>query len=347
MSRSSPSLAHWPNFNPHPLLGSAHLQTLWPSLFRQLPSLERTRERFELPDGDFIDLDWCVPPETRSNTPIGVLFHGLTGSSNSQYIVAMQAMFTRQGWRSVAVNFRASSGVPNRRPQVYHAGHTDDIDALFAALHQRFPSAPLTAIGYSLGGSMLGNWLGKRDYHHYLSAAALVSVPYDLGQCSTRLDQGFSRLYRRHMLNALQTLFTGKLNYFRALGDSDSQRQLERLSIFRPHTSFWTFDDEVMAPLHGFTSVHDYYNQCSAGRFLGRVTTPTLLIQSLDDPFVPTTALPSAEKLSAQVHTLLQPKGGHLGFWAHRHLPRRGPFWLELTLWHWLEKTALPQATLS
>lgn len=347
MTKLPQTVNHWPDFDPHPLLGSPHLQTLWPSLFRRLPALARQRERFELADGDFIDLDWCLPQESNVLSPTCVLLHGLTGSSNSQYIVAMQARLRQLGWRSVAVNFRASSGVPNRLPQVYHAGHTDDIDALFAALNARFPGAPVVAVGYSLGGSMLANWLGKRDQDKRLVAAALVSVPFDLGQCSTRLDQGFSRLYRNHMLNALQTLFTGKLNYFRARGDQENQRRLERLAIMRAHKSFWTFDDQVMAPLHGFTSVHDYYHQCSAGRFLGNITTPTLLVQSLDDPFVPVSALPEPSALSPAIHALLQSKGGHLGFWGHRSLPQRGPLWLELTLGNWLQKIVAHQAVCS
>jgi predicted alpha/beta-fold hydrolase len=341
-----------PNFAPSRTLRSPHLQTIWPTLFRKTALPARQRERFELPDGDFIDIDWCAPANATPQAPVCVLLHGLTGSSKSQYIVALQSALYLLGWRSMAVNFRGCSGIPNRLPSVYHAGHTTDIQALVKMLRQRYPQAFLAAVGYSLGGSMLANWLGRNPGtvgaagtgdtagpadDIGLDAACLVSVPYQLGMCSTRLDRGFSTLYRRRLLGDMGRFFQQKIDYFKALGDQQSAARLLSLGDLQQHRSFWTFDDRIMAPLHGFSSVDDYYARCSAGQYLSRISTPTLLVQAADDPFVPRAALPDVSALPA-IKALISPHGGHLGFCGHRPRGATGGYWLEPTLLQWLQE---------
>ncbi len=323
-------------FSPVRALRSPHIQTLWPSLFRRVATPQRQRERLELPDGDFLDIDWLGPSDITSAAPVCVLLHGLTGSSNSHYMLALQVRLAGQGWRVAAINFRGCSGIPNRLPQVYHAGHTADIQAVLTRMRERHGGSFMAAVGYSLGGSMLANWLGRVDDGRLLQAACLVSVPYRLDLCSSRLDQGFSRVYRDHLLNNLACLFERKIGYFEALGDRAASAALRRLGDPRGHRSFWTFDDRIMAPLHGFTSVDDYYARCSTVQILRQIATATLVVQAEDDPFVPVESLPDSSSAAPAVRFLVSRHGGHLGFMGHQSRGPLGVYWLEEAIVEWL-----------
>ena len=106
---------------------------------------------------------------------------------------------------------------------------------------------------------------------------------------------------------------------------------LKSLSKLR---TFWEFDDRVTAPLNGYQSVDDYYRRASSRYFLGAIETPTLIIQSEDDPFVFKHSIPQDCELSASTQLELHAKGGHVGFFGGSarkpdyYLERRIPQWL-------------------
>jgi len=156
MNNQCPSLAG--GFKPPWWLRNAHLQTLWASMVRRAPRPALRRERLELPDGDFLDLDWT----TGSSGPIVILLHGLQGSSNSSYARGLLQALHRRGWRAVLMHFRGCSGEPNRLARFYHAGDTADFNTLVTLLRTREPETPLAAIGCSLGGNVLLKWLGEQ-----------------------------------------------------------------------------------------------------------------------------------------------------------------------------------------
>mgnify|MGYP003343433273 FL=1 len=68
-------------------LPGGHLQTLYAALAAPRARVRFARERWDTPDGDFIDLDWTEKQKTEK--PLVVLFHGLEGNSGSPYARAL------------------------------------------------------------------------------------------------------------------------------------------------------------------------------------------------------------------------------------------------------------------
>lgn len=275
-------------------------------------------------DGDFVDLDW----HGAETMPLVIVLHGLGGSAHSGYILGLQQRLHQHGFASVALNFRGCSGEPNRLARCYHSGDTGDLDYLHQTLVKRYPERPLAAVGFSLGGNVLLKWLGENLTPPRLFAAAAVSVPFVLSECATRLDSGFSKLYRAYLLRELKRYMAGKLRYFQQHGIESEARKLRELGDLSPIRSFWQYDDRVVAPLHGFADVHDYYRRSSCRQFLPFIRTPTLLIQAADDPFMTPNVLPTANELSASTELLLQDTGGHVGFVAAAN-SLRPDYWLD------------------
>jgi hypothetical protein len=91
---------------------------------------------------------------------------------------------------------------------------------------------------------------------------------------------------------------------------------------------FYAFDDEVTAPLNGFSGADEYYATCSSRRFLLGITAPTLIIHALDDPFVFRETVPEEAELGPGVLLELSPHGGHVGF-VHGTSPRRARYWTD------------------
>jgi len=334
-------------FQPPPWLRNAHLQTVWAPLFRKSPVLQRQRERLELPDGDFLDLDWDnglnAGQEVSDSLPLVVLFHGLTGSSNSAYILGMQLALEEISWDSVAVNFRGCSGRPNRLPRAYHSGETGDVDFVLMTCRERFPQRPIVAIGYSLGGNALCKWLGEEGQRmassgrsSTIDAGVVVSAPYQLSRCATRLDQGFSKVYRKRLIDELTQGITLKKNLYRHTHQQHYLQKLESLGPLEGIKSFWQFDNKIVAPLHGFTCAQDYYQRSSARQFVPDIQIPTLLVHATDDPFMPEDVAPTPEECPAGVDLVLTSQGGHVGFVTGNWRPWKTEFWLEQYIPAWL-----------
>lgn len=323
---------HVSPFVPATGLGNPHLQTLWGPLLRRGMPIERSRERMWLDDGDFLDLDWHGPHQP--DTPLVLVLHGLTGSANSPYVVGLQRAMMAQGWASVALNWRGCSGEPNLRSRSYHSGASEDLAAVIAHLRAQRPLAPLYAVGYSLGGNVLLKYLGESAEHSQLLGAVAVSVPFRLDQCANRMGQGFSRVYQRHFMREMLGYIRDKQRRFQHEGLSEGLAELAALGSLENMRTFWDFDGRVTAPLHGFADADDYYRRASSRYFLGQIRTPTLIIQSLDDPFVFAHSLPEPAELSSCIDFELQARGGHVGFVEGSlknpgyYLERRIPLWL-------------------
>ncbi|MGI4985489.1 MAG: YheT family hydrolase [Janthinobacterium lividum] len=285
-------------------LPGGHLQTIVPALFARLPAVAYRRERWDTPDGDFIDLDWLaedgVAPDPAA--PLLVLFHGLEGGSNSHYARAIMHAARLRGWRAVIPHFRSCSGEMNRAPRFYHSGDAAEIDWIL----KRFDT-PVFAVGVSLGGNALLRWLGEHaaESRQWVRAAVAVSAPIDLAIGGHALAQGINRLYTRHFLNTLKKKALLKLTQYPALFDR------ERMLAAR---TLHDFDDVVTAPLHGYRDADDYWRRASAKPILPRIVVPTLLLNALNDPFLPIAALAYAGQVSVAVTLEYPPTGGHVGF---------------------------------
>ncbi|OHC69253.1 MAG: alpha/beta hydrolase [Rhodocyclales bacterium RIFCSPLOWO2_02_FULL_63_24] len=299
-----------PHYRAPAWLPGSHPQTIWPLLIKgPLPSYRR--ERWDTPDGDFIDLDWIAG---HAEAPCVVLFHGLEGSSRSHYARRLMHAVAQRGWQGVVVHFRGCSGEPNRLPRAYHSGDSAEIDWILRRLQARgYPA--LFAAGVSLGGNALLKWLAEQGSlaSRVVNAAAAVSAPLDLAAANTALSSGFNLIYARHFLRTLIPAALAKERRFP--GRVDLRRALAARTLR-------DFDDAVTAPLHGFADADDYYARSSAGPMVGAIRAPTLLLHAANDPFLPATALPRREALSAAARLEIHPHGGHVGF-VHGTLPGR------------------------
>ena len=295
-----------------------HFQTIWPAIFRTTPQPAYQRERIELCDGDFIDIDWCGNDQL--NAPVVILLHGLEGSSDSQYIRGLASLIASQGWSAAAINFRGCSGVPNRLAKSYHSGATSDLNEIVEALSARQPQTALHAVGFSLGGNLLLKWCTEKGQTCHLKSAIAVSVPYDLSLASKTLDRnkGFNRLYRGRLLRSLKQKALHKVSQGLINQDKSDIQSIRSLD---------EFDQQLTAPLHGFDSANDYYCKSSCLPHLHKITIPTLLIHAFDDPFMDSSGIPQATELSESTQLELSSHGGHVGF--YQPALKKHNYWLE------------------
>jgi len=300
-----------------------HIQTLWPSAFRPGIKLQRQRERIDTEDNDFFDVDWYGAGQRG----VVILLHGLTGSSQSHYILGLQRVLADAGYRVAAINFRGCSGESNLKAGSYHAGFTDDIDRLYQLVRMRYRDLPVYSVGFSLGGNMMLKWLAEKASKLQIEAAMAVSVPYRLASCADRVDQGFSKVYRYHLISAMKQHIAEKKRYFAQQGIEDELARLNALGDLRKIRSFWQFDHQVVAALNGFDDVHDYYAQCSSFGYLKNIRVETLLVNALDDPFMNESVLPQEAELANNMRLISPENGGHVGFMMKQQ--GRLGYWLE------------------
>ena len=283
-------------------LPGGHLQTIFAAL-APAPQVAYRRERWDTPDGDFIDLDWAGR-EANPGGPLLALFHGLEGSSASPYARAIAAQALAAGWRCVVPHFRGCSGELNRLPRAYHSGDSAEIDWILRRLEARY------TVGISLGGNALLKLLGERGAAINLHRAVAISAPLDLAAAGRSLDRGLSReIYTRIFLRTLKQKTFEKIRR--------KKISVDPLRLKNART-FWEFDDTVTAPLHGFLGADDYWLRASSGPWLGGIRVPTLVINARNDPFMPEAALNEALKRFRDIPsavTLEFPRsGGHAGF---------------------------------
>ena len=296
------------------------MQTIWAPLFRRL-RVSLRRERLDLPDGDFVDLDW-VDESVASDAPLVLVLHGLEGSSSSHYALGLLAGARARGWRGVTLNFRSCSGELNRLPRFYHSGDTGDLDAVVRTIAAREPALRLTLVGVSLGGNVLLKWLGEQGagISGAVKAAAGISVPFDLTPCAQALDRGMARwVYTANFMRTMRRKVVEKARAFPGFVDVDAACRAR---------TFAAYDEIVTAPLSGFADARDYWRRASSRPLLARIARPTLVINAADDPFVPPDALPASSELSAHVRLLVTGRGGHVGFLEGRW-PWRLTAWAE------------------
>ena len=301
-------------FQPAWWLPSPHLQTLWPVFFKRRKSPELVKERFELSDGDYVDLCWSK----KTDRPVVLLLHGLEGSVRSHYVGNLMLSLEQAGFSPVFMHFRGCSGEPNRLPRSYHSGDTGDLAEVVAHINQQSKQLLHAAIGFSLGGNVLLKWLGQSGDTNPLQYAIAVSVPFMLADAATRLESGLSHLYELHLMRSLKRSYVTKFERMESPLDVD-------VDTLR---GFWDFDDQVTAPLHGFTGVAHYYGESSCRQYLRDIEVPTRIIHALDDPFMFPQSVPDNDEISDSVELLLAERGGHVGFVSGRY-PWKPEYWHE------------------
>jgi predicted alpha/beta-fold hydrolase len=297
-------------------LPGGNLQTIWPALYSRRghgPQPIYRRERWDTPDGDFVDVDWLVTPGAATAPPLLVLFHGLEGSSRSHYAEAFADYAREHGMAFAVPHFRGCSGELNRAPRAYHSGDYQEVGWILQQFRERHAGA-IVAVGVSLGGNALLRWAAEagEQASALVRAVAAVCSPVDLAAGGRAIGRGFNRLvYTTMFMRSMRPKALAKLGQFPGLFDRDRMLAARDLR---------EFDDIFTAPLHGFAGVDDYYARASAKPHLHRIRLPALLLSALNDPFVPAASLPGHADVGSHV-LLWQPAGGgHVGF-PDGHLP--------------------------
>ncbi len=309
-------------FRPAVWARGPHTQTLMARLLRPRDEPAMVRERISTPDGDFLDVDWG--PDPGDSAPVVLVIHGLEGSATRSYVLNVCRELLARGLRAVAMYLRGCSGEANLLPRAYHSGETGDINQVLDLIRRIHPGRALGAWGFSLGGNILLKLLGERDDGGpgAVDSAVAMSVPYDLAAgCAFLEDTQMGRAYTRYFLRSLKGKMASKAEL------TGKTLDLARVAATR---TIREFDEVATAPLHGFRDASAYYSECSSAGFLPQVRTPTLLLHSLDDPFLPATALPEAAmRQNPHLTAIITNRGGHVGFLEGN--PLRPRFWADET----------------
>ncbi len=315
------------DFQPPWWLRNPHIQTLWSPIFRQIKSVNTRLQRFELDDGDFIDLEWLENDNIEPSAPVLLLLHGLEGSSDSVYIQNLLHNIKPQNWHTVVMNFRSCSKELNRFPRSYHSGETDDLSRVLTMLQEILPDSTIMTAGFSLGGNVVLKYLGESKKNSLIDIAAVVSVPFSLSGASKRMDNGFSCFYRNRLLKELK-------NKTRRKALKHTQELSALVIALEEIKTFYEFDDQITAPLHGYKGAEDYYQKCSSRQFIKKISKPTLILHALDDPFMTEDDIPREDEISSTVTLELSKRGGHVGFvdgkvpWkTHSYIDKKIPDW--------------------
>ena len=311
-------------YKPPIWLPEGHSQSIFPALFRKIPETHAHTERLELPDGDFLDLDWHMHAGDLTQKPLLIVSHGLEGSSRRPYVTGL--IRALPDFNALAWNYRSCSGEPNRNLRFYHSGATDDLDLVI----QHALALGVTAIylaGFSLGGNLTLKWLGENAEKAtgFIRKAVAFSVPLHLSSSSQQLTRRENSLYTHRFLQTLLEKVTEK---------SARYPQDITPAMLKSIATLYAFDDVITGPLHGFKDAEDYYEQNSSLYFLDAIRVPTLVVNAKNDPFLSQECLPEAFR-SDFVQIELPKQGGHCGFYPRNY---RGVTWSEQRAAAWFNE---------
>ncbi|MGE0734976.1 MAG: YheT family hydrolase [Alphaproteobacteria bacterium] len=244
-------------------------------------------------------------PGGGSAKPLAILLHGLTGCTDSFYLLNTARHLLALGYPVLRLNWRSAGSSRAGCTQEYHAGRSQDLREAIAALPVPWRHRTKIAVGYSLGGNILLKYLGEEGAASAVAAAVSISAPMDLAAAGARFRQPRNFLYHRFILRSMKRdLARGKEPVDAALLKAGLEARTLR-----------EFDDRYIAPRYGFHDADDYYGKSSANRHIGGIRVPTLVIHAGDDPWIPAVIYKEIDWSGLPTCRLLLPKsGGHVGF---------------------------------
>ncbi len=290
----------------------SHAQTVYPTLFRRVAQPPYRRETIETADGDFLDLDfWCQSMPSKgalSSRPLAVIAHGMEGSSDAVYVRGMAVALYAAGWDILAWNMRGCGGQPNKKKFFYHSGKTDDLEAVIA--HGQKTHAVFDLLGFSLGGNVLLKYLGEIGGRipAGLRGAVAVSVPCDLEACAENLRRPVNFIYLKRFLLSFRGKVRAKMKTLPSEISDDAFSHIRDIH---------DFDNRYTAPDFGYPDAHAYWQANACLAFLPAIVVPTLLLTSLDDPFLSATCYPrEIARANPNFCLEISKHGGHCSFIA-------------------------------
>ena len=303
------------SYKPTLLFKNKHFNTVYRTFFNNY-NVNFRRERLELIDGDFMDLDIS----SVNSEKVVVAIHGLEGSSNSTYILSLCKVLNQHNFDVIAMNLRGCSGESNRLLSSYHSGKTEDLDFIIQHLIKKYNYNDINIVGYSLGGNLTFKYIAEQEDSSKIRSAVGVSVPCDLKTSALQMNTFSNTLYLQMFLKSLKKKALQKSIEF-----PDSFLTKASITAIK---NFKDFDDIYTAPAHGFKNAEDYWANSSCKQYIPSIKIPTLLITAFDDPFLGPACYPIKEaEANDYFFTEATKYGGHVGFGTHLNVDRN--IWCE------------------
>lgn len=293
------------NYIPPRLYRNGDIATIYAATLRKVDIRIPERERLELSDGDFIDLDWFY--SKNSGDKAVILLHGLAGNSLRPYMKGMAKAFNEKGWDAISVSLRGCSDEMNRLYRSYHAGVSDDLEEIIQHVLSDSEYKNIALIGFSLGGNIVLKYLGEeRKKPSEILTGIGISVPCDLAGSLGAINKMRNFVYaQRFLMNLKEQLmlraerFPEKVNTA-AIKKCRSLRDVDNLYTSRAH---------------GFKDASDYYQKASSLFSLHKINVPSLIINAKNDSFLSEESYPiEIAKNSEYLHLETPLYGGHVGF---------------------------------
>jgi len=315
------------DFSPSLLFKNGHFNTVYRAFYTK-ETHSYQRKRITTWDDDFIDLDFS----SVGSKTVAILTHGLEGSSESKYILAVSKALNIKNIDTISFNLRGCSGEPNHLLATYHSGKTEDLDFVINHVLENYNYENIVLIGYSLGGNITLKYMGEfaKNQSDKIKGAITVSVPIDLASSGREMSKWITKPYMNNFLKTLKIKVQKKSEKF-------PEYNLDTVALHKAK-NFSDFDTIYTAPAFGFKNAEDYWAKASAKPYLSRIEKPTLLITALDDPFLSEECYPFNEaKQSKSFHLETTKYGGHVGFISSFSSQKNG--WLEQRILRFMDET--------
>ncbi|ODV59402.1 alpha/beta-hydrolase [Ascoidea rubescens DSM 1968] len=268
---------------------------------------------------------------TNDNNPLLVILHGLAGGSHEAYVRCLIQEITSKDYKfdAVVLNARGCSNSKIVTPRMFNGVWTDDLRCLLSYLKKIYPNKPLYGIGFSLGASMLANYLGQESEESKFTAACVLCNPWDMYQSSCYMHSSSNHIgreiYSTVMTKGLKKLLENNI-------DAISKNELVQKTLnMNFNTSdlkgvikdknkikyLYDFDDNFTSVMFGFNNANEYYRNGSSILRIPKIRTPLLIINAKDDPIVGDKAIPRKEVVKNPYIVLcVSDYGGHLGWFT-------------------------------
>ncbi len=292
------------SYSPSPIWRNPHVSTIYPSAFRKVNGVNYTRERLELSDGDFVDLDWSKSSE--NNKKLAIFTHGFLGNSTRPYLLGGVKSFNSANYDALAWNHRGVSGENNRFEKITTHGSSGDLEEVINHALSKNKYSEIILVGYSKGGNISMKYAGEKSANipSEIKKIIAISSPTDLqGSVDVMGKKGFyTERFKTKLLKFL-------LNRSELI-DNQILKEIPKMKYLDDIT------DHYIAPLHGFRDGRDYYEQCAAMHVVDKITVPTFILNAKNDPVLSEScAMLEVAKKSDYIFSEFPNHGGHCGFY--------------------------------
>jgi predicted alpha/beta-fold hydrolase len=314
------------DFIPSFPFGNKHFSTIYRTIFTN-PKASFTRERVITDDGDFLDIDIS----SVNSKKVILMIHGLEGSSQSKYILATTAYFTKKNYDVIVLNLRSCSGETNNKYKSYHTGETGDLNFIIKYVINKFNYSEIDLLGFSLGGNVVLKYAGeqKENLNSKIKKVIAISPPCDLKGASEQLGKKSNVIYMKRFLKTLIEKAVIKAKLF-----PEENLNIEKVKEAK---DFSDFDNLFTAPSFGFKDAEDYWAKASCKPFLKDIKVKSFLLIAENDPFLSTSCIPiEIAKNHFYLNVEVTKKGGHIGF--IKSFKKRDRLWFEKKLFKYLNE---------